>query len=683
MIQKFDTKINSIFNNTDKSSINIIETNKKQKEKNDKEMNKLAIRLEIADYLLKNLDFTLKNPSSENNNSDEDNMISIVLQFFDKYFFFFSDNKNVKISKEGISSLQPLLTKKFFEIFYDIITKCNDIDYILLIFNKFTKDKKGLTLITSKQQSKIFEFIINQIIKKNDSIKIISFNDINITLELLIAIVSLTKDINKKVRNTSFEIIGNITSFCTRHNILEDWIKINISLLSSKNVFVESAGINTLSRIFWENRNLEQNSEAMISNSESVLAYFPFNNKEIIKSLFLYIRVLLYIIKNIPPKNKKSIDNIVHKIIFCTTQQMNEQIQKEFKVKLRNLFKNLIINYGYEYVKNSIDNKNENLKNLLQYVNKNIVKKYNNNQEKNENEEFDNNVMMDNDNNLLDEEEDYIKNEFKKINKPEKEIEKKFFQKIEKLNIVDDDLNELRKKELESFNNKNNTKEEKLDKIEELFKKDYVNLNNFFYVNPFASGNNMKYDEQKFNKDKIEEKNNKKKEKDKDVIYDTKKGKFIIKDLEKEIEIAKLNKKRKRKAKEELEKDLEYQNKEMEKQAAMKGKKNTNIMKDDLYDLNKDDSDDDENTKNNRRKKISEKEYKKMSTAIDSHGKKTSHYVKYSGEEYKSKKGKGDKIIQGKYEPFAYIQLNPKSLNSKGERENAKIWADLMKNENK
>ena len=682
MIQKFDTNINNIFDGTDKNK-NVIVTSKKQKEKNDKEMNKLAIRLEIADYLLKNLEFIVKNSNNGNNNSDEDNMISIVLQFFDKYFFFFSDNKNVKIGKDGISSLQPLLTKKFFDIFYDIITKCNDIDYILLIFNKFTKDQKGLTLITSKQQSKIFEFIINQIIKKNDSLKNIIFNNINISLELLIAIASLTKDINKKVRNISFEILGNITSFCTRHNILEDWIKINISLLSSKNTFVESAGINSLSRIFWENRNLEKNSEEMISNSEAVLAYFPFNNKEIIKSLFLYVRVLLYVIKTVPPKNKKSIDAIIHKIIFSTTQQMNEQMQKEFKVKLRNLFKNLIINYGYEYVKNSIDNNNENLKNFVQYVNKNIVKKFNNNQENNDNENIDNTVMMDNDNNLLDEEEDYIKNEFKKINKPEKEIEKKFFEKIEKLNIVDDDLDELRKKELESINKKN-TKEEKIDKIEELFKKDYVNLNNFFYVNPFASGNNMKYDEQKINKEKKEEKNKKdEKEKEKDVIYDTKQGKFIIKDLEKEIELSKLNKKRKRKVKDEKEKNLEYQNKELEKQAQMKGKKNANIMKDDLYDLNKDDSDDDENTKNNRRKKISEKEYKKISTAIDSHGKKTSHYVKYSGEEYKSKKGKGDKIIHGKYEPFAYIQLNPKSLNSKGERENAKIWSDLMKNDNK
>ena len=180
-------------------------------------------------------------------------------------------------------------------------------------------------------------------------------------------------------------------------------------------------------------------------------------------------------------------------------------------------------------------------------------------------------------------------------------------------------------------------------------------------------------------------KRKKKDEKEKDVIYDTKQGKFIIKDLEKEIEISKLNKKRKRKNDEKL-KELKYQNQELEKQALMKNKKVANVMKDDLLDLNNDNSDDDDENTKNRRKKISEKEYKKISTpqtAIDSHGKKTSHYVKYSGEEYKSKKGKGDKIIQGKYDPFAYIQLNPKSLNSKGERENAKIWADLMKNDNK
>ena len=155
MIQKFDKTINDIFSvngNGNKKEENkknkiLSEPSKKKKEKNDKEINKLAIRLEIADYLLKNLNIVVNNNNqntNNKNNSDEDNMISIVLQFFDKYFFFFSDNKNVKFGKDGISSLQPLLTKKFFEIFYDIITKSNDIDYIIDIFNKFTKDKKVL-----------------------------------------------------------------------------------------------------------------------------------------------------------------------------------------------------------------------------------------------------------------------------------------------------------------------------------------------------------------------------------------------------------------------------------------------------------------------------------------------------------------------------------------------------------
>ena len=699
MMQKFDKSINDIFN-SDKNQENnnnknknkmIQEPSKKQREKNEKEINKLAIRLEIADYLLKNLDFVVKNNINNNNNlSDEDNMISIVLQFFDKYFFFFSDNKNVKFGKEGMSSLQPLLTKKLFEIFYDIITKCNDIDYILTIFNKFTKEKKGLSLITSKQQCKIFEFIINQIIKKNENIKNITFNNLEISLELLIAIVSLTKDINKKVRNSSFEILGTITSFCSKNNILQDWLKINISLLSSKNTFVESAGINSLSRIFWEIRNSELTTDLILSNSDAVFAYFPFNNKEIIKSLFLYVRVLLYIIKISPPKNKNKVESIIHKIIFCSSQQINDQMQKEFKVKLRNLYKNLIINYGYDFVKNSLDNnnnndnKNINFKNFVQYVNKTIVKKFNNsNEEDNVNEKYDNTVMMDNDNNLLDEEEDFIKNEFKKINKSEN-IEKKFLEKIEKLKLSDENIDEVRKQELELISKKENKEEEKLDKIEQLFKKDYVNLNNFFYINPFASGNNPKYDEQQINKEKKENKddinNTKEKNKDKDVIYDTKKGKFIIKDLEREIELSKLNKKRKRQMREK-EKNIEYQNDEIKKQTLMKGK-NKNIMKDDLYDLKKEESDDEENIKT-KKKKISEKEEKKIKTMVDSHGKKTSHYVKYSGEEYKSKKGKGDKIIHGKYEPFAYIQLNPKSLNNKGERENAKIWADLMKNDNK
>lgn len=41
------------------------------------------------------------------------------------------------------------------------------------------------------------------------------------------------------------------------------------------------------------------------------------------------------------------------------------------------------------------------------------------------------------------------------------------------------------------------------------------------------------------------------------------------------------------------------------------------------------------------------------------------HIEKFSGDAYKSKKGKGDVIKAGKLEPFSYIQLNPRLLNKR------------------
>ena len=41
------------------------------------------------------------------------------------------------------------------------------------------------------------------------------------------------------------------------------------------------------------------------------------------------------------------------------------------------------------------------------------------------------------------------------------------------------------------------------------------------------------------------------------------------------------------------------------------------------------------------------------------------HIVQYSGDSYKSQKGQGDVLKKGKYEPFAYIKLNPKMLNKR------------------
>ncbi len=54
---------------------------------------------------------------------------------------------------------------------------------------------------------------------------------------------------------------------------------------------------------------------------------------------------------------------------------------------------------------------------------------------------------------------------------------------------------------------------------------------------------------------------------------------------------------------------------------------------------------------------------KKMKT-----NKQTGHIIKYSGDEYKSKKGKGDVLIKGKADPFAYIQLNHKQHLGKTEK---------------
>jgi ribosomal RNA-processing protein 12 len=43
--------------------------------------------------------------------------------------------------------------------------------------------------------------------------------------------------------------------------------------------------------------------------------------------------------------------------------------------------------------------------------------------------------------------------------------------------------------------------------------------------------------------------------------------------------------------------------------------------------------------------------------------------VKFSGKAYQSKKGKGDQRKRGqKYEPFAYVPLDPKQLSAKGNK---------------
>ena len=664
MIQKFDetVKTNILIerksDNKDKTKNMEIDNDKikSSEKKREKEINKLAMRLEIINYLLKNLNIIINDPS-KNNNNNEVEMINILFKFFEEYFFKYSQSNNSK---------EQFLSKKIFEIFLTILSKINDIDFSYNIFNNFS-NKKGLELISPKQKGKLFEYIIEKIIIKFTPIQNLTFEQINLNQGLLQNIILLTKNMNKKIRNIAFDIIGKLTEFFTEKNLFENWINLLLSFLKTNNNVIQSSSINALSRAFWENRNENKIIDNIIGISNLLFPFFKNENKEIIKSLFLFIRVLLFCLKNSEEK-KKTIndDEILKKIINSICNEMTEKNQKEYKVKMRNLFKNLIINYSYLKIKEMTPEK---YINFIQYVNKYSVKKINEmNKEEEElhgynKSELDNSVMLDNENNLIDEEEDYIKKEFTKMNKTEKNKENKILDKIENWNIMDDDIEEVRKKELE-LNNKKNKSEETLDKIEQIFLKDNIQLNNFFYINPFVNANKNNN-----NKSNINEKN-------KDVVYDISKGKFIIKDLEKEIELKKLEKKKKKK----LDLGNEVNLQEEKKIKYLKKKRVQNVLKDN-NELDEIKDEEEEVNKKNKKMKINEKESIKLNNIKNK--KQQTHYVKYSGEEYRNKKGKGDKLIKGQFEPFAYIQLNPKSLNYKGERENLKIFNKLMRNDNK
>lgn len=54
------------------------------------------------------------------------------------------------------------------------------------------------------------------------------------------------------------------------------------------------------------------------------------------------------------------------------------------------------------------------------------------------------------------------------------------------------------------------------------------------------------------------------------------------------------------------------------------------------------------------------------------------HHHKFSGDEYKSKKGAGDTLKAGKHEPFAYIQLNPEMLNPRKKNQAVKSFTGIV-----
>ena len=618
--------------------------NKNYNFKNMKENNKFLMRIEILNYIILNMNFSINFSLTEknynlliknNNKSTNEKLIEILLEFFNTFFF----NNEIKNKFEKFSY-------KIFNLFLILLNKITNENFFNETYNEINNNQNIINFISSKQKIKLFSLFFKKI------------KNFEISSKILINIATLTKDNNIKVRNNSYELISFLTNFYIKNNF-DNFFKIMNSLLISENSFIISSGINCLAKIFWELKKVDFNF--LYNNFTIVLSLLKNNNKEITKSIFLFIRVILYLIKNETNENKNV---IINSIVFHTLNENADEYLKDFKVKLRNLYKNLILNYGFENIKKMV---NEKYFNFIVYVNKNLVKKCDFNVDDNNNNNNNNDLFIDNDN-LIDEEEEFINNQFKKNKKQNnKNKEEKIIEKIESLNIYDDDINEIQKIEKENYknNNENNKQKKTLDKIEELFKNDNVKLNNFFYVNPFVNNNNN-------NKNK-ENKNKENKNKIKDVSYDINKGKLIIKDIEKEIELKKLNKKK-----------LNNENNLVE--GNLLGKKIKNIHKDNLNLLNKNINDEDDETeeinKKSKKRKINNKD-NKIIYNNNNNKKISTHYVKYSGNEYKNKKGKGDKIIKGEFEPFAYIQLNPKSLNNKGEKGNIKIFENLMKNNNK
>jgi len=593
-----------------------------------KKINILCLRVEIINYILKNM------KASENINT-------LLNTFFEKYFF----GENIQNAN---------LKKKLIELFITLLDKLNDADKVLLVFHEFSNKYKGLDMINTKQKAKLFDFILENLLNKIGRDKKLGEKLNNELLQenfhIFVEIISLTKDLNRKVRNISYEMIGKLTDFMKEINLYNDWVKIILGVLASNSIYLKSAGINALSRIFWQNRsnsNLE-NLEIIVETFDIVLLFFKENNKEIIKSIYLFIRVLLYLLKTNFIKNSTT-KILINKIIHYCFVDATKEIQKEFKVKNRNLLKTLIANFSLEEIKSACPKE---IDDLVQYVNKHMVRKMKNNQ--NDEEEIygknlDYSCIMDNDEFYIDEEEEFIDKEFKKTDKKGNDTEM-FLDKVNKFNIYEDDPELLKKHNLVK---KDETK--KVDKLEELFNKDNIELENHFYINPYANQQA---------KQKKSENDGNNSDDENDVVFNEKNYKLEVKDLE---EDSRNNNTGMANLQNLAATTMGFQNKAGNSHNMLNKKRMKNVMRD-----GHDESDEEKDNRKSNKSRNDKSKPKNSKTA------KNTHIVKFTGDEYKNKKGKGDNIIQGKYEPFAYIQLNPKAISKKKKKDNIEIFENLM-----
>jgi hypothetical protein len=614
MIEKFENAVKLL--PEDNESYNSNKAKLNEDLARSKKFNILPLRIEIINLVLLNIKIQDMATSK---------LFELLQTFFDNFYF------NAKINKMNNSHM---IKKKLIDLFLIMLEKMNDPDKILNTFNLFVHSKSGLDNTNSKQKARLFEFILKILIQKLKKNERIDAETVQSQFNILVEIVSLTKDMNRKVRNMAFEMIGETTDFMTESNLFGDWVRMIFALLTSNSQFLKSASINALARIFWAKRDDSSANKLLQETAEIVILLFKENSKEISKAVFLFLRVLLY----------QKIDNLglISKILYSIFNESNENIRNEFKVKIRNLIKSLIIKFSFEEVQKIFPKEEEN---LLLYINKHIVKKIKTMNKEDElvygNVKLDNTVMMDNEENLVDEEEEFIEKEFKKVEK-RKLNEDRILGKLANLDLEEDDP-EIIKKIIDKV-------EKKPDKIEELFKKDNVELENFFYVNPYVR-------EQQAGKDA---KKQAEVEKENDVIFDRRKGKIVVKDLYKD----KPRKKKQVEPEEDMPTPLGGDNILGKKRMKVK-----NVAKD------KNDFDDEEGDVMVKKRKLEGREEKLSHNKLS----KNSHVVKFSGEEYRGKSAKGDKLIQGKYEPFAYIQLNPKTTSKRNRKEAVEMFKKVMK----
>lgn len=656
------------------------------------EIQQMAVRVQLIIYLVKSITINKS-------------IFDILVNFHKNFFYNYTNavNNNINMTRLYNSKSFKLIVKSFIDLFMLLLEKTENSGNSLELFKSFWENQ-GLKVLSSKQKVRIlqyaFRILFTDFKKEKGKLTMEHLQSSINSTSIIIEIICLTKDINRKVRNSSFDLIAEISDFMAECDLFRDWIKLLVASLVSTNSFLVSGVINTLSRVFWQQRD---ETRLLCQTAETVLMLLKENNTEITKSIFLFIRVLVYIIGNKTETVEDSINsikqiktyNLKNFATMFLPLILKSLINKEFKVKIRNLLKCLMLKLGFEEVKQIVGN--ENIA-LLNYINKHIIKKhekylteeeiYYKNKHKdlllsNTNNEMnlDESVFNDNDDMFLDEEEEYINKEFKKEEKAYINDDEDFLENLNRWEIDEEDEEERKRKRELSFSQK--AKQE--DYLDKLFNSNDVELQNHFYMNPYVTDKkkNKKNDDDEILMNK-----------DKEVFYDKKKGKLIVKDVEdKDSRVKKNNKPndntvnanstnscsmlKQKRGKTNINFDEEINENDINDNSNSKFKSLSNSKMSDVdflkqYNVSKKDLQSLSLNSN-----INEYSSNKKLKAGDT---KKSHFVKFSGDEYKSKSGKGDKLLKGKYEPFAYIQLNPKSvLDSKNSKDNMKVFEQIMR----